>query len=894
VSDPLPARPAICMNMIVRNDAHLRDDAHIIQDTLDSVAPYISSWVIVDTGSKDGTQELIRDHMARLGIPGKLHERPWRHFGHNRTEALDLAQGSGDYIWVIDPDDTLVGTPDFTQLSADAYTLRYRQAETIRWRTQLFRDGLRWRYDGVVLETPACEDPYVAIHLDGAYHIESRQVVARSLDPRKYARDTDLLLAEVEHDPGDLESVILLAHSCFDQGDFAAARKWYARRLEMGSLGSTEEVYFAKYRLAVSMAKLGEPWPDVEDAYVKAWDFRPTRAEPLYDIAVHYRHERRYELGYQFAQRAAQIPLPEQDLMVRADVYAWCATDEQAICASWIGKHAETFTLCRRLLGRPDIPDDQRQRIARNRDFSVPAMLEAASSYPDALVGRLVAGASDAEVTVSLVAGPDRETTEQTLNSFLHCCTDLTRVGRFLVVYEGVSALDRATLRERARLRERYGFVEFLDCGRGEGRRAQLAQIREQIHGRFWLHLGQGWRFFAPEDLITRLTAVLEAEAQVFQVSINFADAITLTGGCAAEEVVRRAPDAGRYVLSDVLASGPAMFDTARLDQAGSVGGTDADPVTELGRRAAAAGLRTASLDEVLCNGSSTRTAATVTQVISPTASAPPTIHRFCIAHTKPLIPETWYDDCLSLGNYQPDSVSHVSQLDQFWHEARPIAYGSAGTYVLPIAIEKFADAADLIEISYHRKRILLSPEGRPGRYHRSRELGVEECREKAELSLVITPPNNSGFLLSQPEYLPEMLIGLYASTHHFQDLLDYTSLAVEIGVLDERSAKEFFTAKLVIGGGTEFGIFPKSWLIPTLTKLEQLGRQFLSLYGSRIKGYDQYQVRAIGFLSECLGSFLLIRHLMEIFSNEIPADIFGYMACIVEDGKPFGLGLAD
>jgi hypothetical protein len=150
------------------------------------------------------------------------------------------------------------------------------------------------------------------------------------------------------------------------------------------------------------------------------------------------------------------------------------------------------------------------------------------------------------------------------------------------------------------------------------------------------------------------------------------------------------------------------------------------------------------------------------------------------------------------------------------------------------------------------------------------------------------------GFSVSQPQYLPEMLIGLYANTHHLRDLLDYTSLAVEMGILDDQSAKEFFTAKLVIGGGTEFGIFPKSWLVPAVAKLERVGKEFVSLYGSRIKMYNQYQVRAVGFLSEMLGSFLLIRHLSEIFSNNIPANVFGYMTCVVEQGEPFALGLAD
>ena len=107
----------------------------------------------------------------------------------------------------------------------------------------------------------------------------------------------------------------------------------------------------------------------------------------MYAIAFRCRAEQRYRVGYQFARRAAEIPFPEEDLFVLgyfAEIYAWRATDEQATCAYWIGKHAEAFTLCRRLLARPDIPDPDRQRIATNRDFSVPAMLEAAAPYSEA------------------------------------------------------------------------------------------------------------------------------------------------------------------------------------------------------------------------------------------------------------------------------------------------------------------------------------------------------------------------------------------------------------------------------------------------------------------------------------------------------------------------------
>jgi glycosyltransferase involved in cell wall biosynthesis len=588
--DSLTGRPAICLNMIVRNEAH------IIHEVLETVVPHISSWVIVDTGSDDGTQDVIRNYMASRGIRGELHERPWRNFGHNRSEALALAQGHGDYIWMIDADDVLVGTPDFSRLSADAYRLHYRQTQPFfrYWRLQLFRDGLPWRYDGVVHECAACDERFVEERLDGEYYIDSRRLGSRSRDPQKYALDRDLLLADVERNPGNTRSTFYLARSYFDLRDYANARKWFARRAEMG--GWAEEVYFSMFKVADCMWELREPWPTVQDAYLRAWEFRPIRAEPLHSIARLYRIDKRYQLGYLFAERAAAIAFPEdEELFVLSDVYAWRAADEKAVCAFWIGEHGEAVALCRRLLARRDVPEDDRTRIATNRDYSVPALIEAASSYPDVLAQGLVAGPRNAEVTVSLVAGPDRGAVERMLNSFLQCCVDVQRVGRFLLVDAGLSAQDRAALHER------YGFLEFGRSVSGDALGIQLAQIRWEIEGRFWLHLGEGWRFFTPEGFVSRLTAVLEAEPEVFQVGINFGDAVRLTGACATEDIVRRAADAGRYVLTDLVARGPAMFDTARLDRAGNLNGDDADPIAELVRRATAAGLRTASLDEVLC-----------------------------------------------------------------------------------------------------------------------------------------------------------------------------------------------------------------------------------------------------------------------------------------------------
>jgi glycosyltransferase involved in cell wall biosynthesis len=559
--------------MIVRNEAH------IVREVLDAVAPYISSWVIVDTGSDDGTQDLIRDHMASLGIPGELQEREWRNFGHNRTEALTLAQGRADYIWVMDADDIVVGKPDFTGLDADIYWLRCVDTnDDTFWIPQLFRDGANVRWVGVTHEYAQWDDSCAGLRLEGEYHIADRHLGARNLDGKKMERDRDLLLAELERDPEDARSMFYLAQSYYCMGDFVNARKWYAKRVERG--GWYEEVFFSLLRIAESMADLGRPWPDVQDAYLKAWEFQPSRAEPLYEIARHYRIEQRHRIGHLFARRAAQIPFPDDAaLFIRADVYNWRAADEQAVCASWTGKQPEAFELCRRILARPDIPDEDRPRITGNRDVCVATMIDAASHYPDALVRSLTAAGfdevSDGDgVVVSLMAGPELADAVQTLNSFLNCCTDVSRVTRFVVLDAGLSDRDRAFLQER------YGFLEIFPLAPGD----QLAYLREHIDARFWLHLAHGWRFFAADSLITRLLGVLDAEPEVFQVGINYTDADKLIGICAAEAEVRRSPDAGRYVLTDTTSSGPAMFDAPRLDRV--------DPTK---------GLHTATLDEVLC-----------------------------------------------------------------------------------------------------------------------------------------------------------------------------------------------------------------------------------------------------------------------------------------------------
>jgi glycosyltransferase involved in cell wall biosynthesis len=104
------SRPTICLSMIVRNEAH------VVEEALASVAPHLDYWIVVDTGSTDGTQDVIRQFFSARSLPGELHERTWHDFGANRTEALALCDGNAEYAWVIDADDVVVGDLDLSNL----------------------------------------------------------------------------------------------------------------------------------------------------------------------------------------------------------------------------------------------------------------------------------------------------------------------------------------------------------------------------------------------------------------------------------------------------------------------------------------------------------------------------------------------------------------------------------------------------------------------------------------------------------------------------------------------------------------------------------------------------------------------------------------------------------
>ncbi|MFP5247715.1 MAG: glycosyltransferase, partial [Thermoanaerobaculia bacterium] len=359
-------KSTICLNMIVKNEAP------VIRRCLDSVRSLIDAWVIVDTGSTDGTQDLIRE--ALQDIPGELHERPWVDFAHNRNEALALARGSADYVLTIDADEVLVAQDGFVlpELTADVYHLVVSYGGCTYTRRQLLRDGKPWRYEGVLHEYVTCDEPFTESTLAGLVNMP-RHDGSRARDAQTYKRDALVLERALLDEPENTRYVFYLAQSYRDCGDVELALRWYQRRAAMQ--GWDDEVWFSLHQIAQLLERQGKPWPEVMEAYLRAYQCKPDRAEPLYRIGMHYQARGEHHAAHVFFTRAMQIPHPAPHrLFVERYLYDYAIAIEYVVTAHYAGDYRAAIETSNAVLRGGKLPAGIVDQVIRNRRFSIDAL----------------------------------------------------------------------------------------------------------------------------------------------------------------------------------------------------------------------------------------------------------------------------------------------------------------------------------------------------------------------------------------------------------------------------------------------------------------------------------------------------------------------------------------
>ncbi len=351
-----PTKQIICLNMIVKNERTT------IKRCLQSVLPLIDYWVIVDTGSTDGTQEIIKEFMKE--IPGHLYERPWINFGYNRNEALALAKNKADYILFMDADDTLSLKGDFKKpiLTHDFYSTVVIQKNILpTLLPRLVKSNSSWKWYGTVFERLLTEKPSEGCILNNVTYICGQDGV-RFNDSNTNLNDITLLKEAIKEDPKNPRNFFFLGKVYMAIGNLAEALAVFNKRIEM--LGNEEEIYLSKLSIAQIQGLLKKDTKEITTSFFKAHLERPHRAESLYYLIEKLQENGEYEKGFQIAAYGLKtVKNSNGELYVDKFISEFGILMQYTICACKTGRYLESLHGCKQLLLLPDLSETFKARF---------------------------------------------------------------------------------------------------------------------------------------------------------------------------------------------------------------------------------------------------------------------------------------------------------------------------------------------------------------------------------------------------------------------------------------------------------------------------------------------------------------------------------------------------
>lgn len=356
-------KPSLMLNMIVRNES-----ARIAR-CLTSVLPYVKSVAILDTGSTDDTADIIT-RLCHDVVPYAIKRGEFVNFSQARNEAFAFAKSFNkdstawcQFALLVDADMELVVDDPTAFDNLDANAPSYDMLQT---------GGALTYGNRRLINLNAKDDPYVGVtheYLDlpaagmitGARFVDHADGENRK---DKYRRDADLLVADLERDPNNGRSLYYLGNTYRDGKQPLLAIDAYERRIALG--GWDEETHSAMMYLAGARKDAGDI-PGFVTGMVEAFGFRPSRAEPLYDLAKHYREDNKPHLALLFAKAGVNIKRPNDLLFVNDYVYSHGLRYEYSIAGYYDeAERARAFEVTDDLALDPTCPTDIRWSARSN------------------------------------------------------------------------------------------------------------------------------------------------------------------------------------------------------------------------------------------------------------------------------------------------------------------------------------------------------------------------------------------------------------------------------------------------------------------------------------------------------------------------------------------------
>lgn len=382
----------------------VKNESKVILKMLESVYSIIDYWHIVDTGSTDGTQDIIKNFFHEKNIPGDLTEITWKDFSTSRNEALKGLKGKVDWGFWIDADEILEFKNNghdhkknlvdklkkFHELNVDGVFISSKYGQTIYKRLNFFNlNNNEWYWFGPIHEylknnkKESKNTFYDEIYISVGKHFGNSWTSQTTKE--KYEKYIKILKEYIEENQ-DLDNsrwIFYLAQSYKDTGCpsyYDDVIDWYNKRINYHHEGYTEEKYISQLNISkfkVISKKYSES--DILFSFLQCSNFNNKRIDHFEWVIEYYHSKKNWELAYLYSSYAIKnmlnnISQIESFMFLNSKLYNWKMFDIHCMSCFYTNRKEEMQEYAKKLKQKINdnsffIEENDLKRIENNMKY---------------------------------------------------------------------------------------------------------------------------------------------------------------------------------------------------------------------------------------------------------------------------------------------------------------------------------------------------------------------------------------------------------------------------------------------------------------------------------------------------------------------------------------------
>ena len=337
-----------------------------LEKCLKSVAPIVDEFIVVDTGSTDGTQSIIKKF-------GKLYEIPFKNYVDTKNEALALASGS--YILFMDADEYVIHGLDKIRSYADGGVNAVygkilegscEEPSLEYYRTRIWTNDGQWKFigPGGVHEVACGPGDTVTDSEIQVFHDHSYKT--NELYSDRFESNAVALEGYVKEHPEEPRGWFYLAETYMCLGRRLEGITAHKKYLSLPNISFRDEIWQAWYDIAGAWKEEGE-YDKAMEACDGAIAVDGRRAEPYNLKGAMYYNLQEWDKAIQCYEKAGSLPFPDDVvLFIDPREYSVVPYDNLAVCYDKIKKYDKAQICLEKINGVLGVKDP---RIVSNLEW---------------------------------------------------------------------------------------------------------------------------------------------------------------------------------------------------------------------------------------------------------------------------------------------------------------------------------------------------------------------------------------------------------------------------------------------------------------------------------------------------------------------------------------------